>query len=134
MEIVVKNESPKEIEMLSRNEFTKVFKYKNEVDMFVSKAKDEEIDKHYFVVSIPDIPETRTLQLTYPWEFDTAEERDINFEAFDESKAQKFMEDLIAHIHAQNELNQKAQDFKDEQKKQEIKEKIEAILGKKIEG
>jgi hypothetical protein len=43
MEIVVKNEPPKEIEMLSRNEFTKVFKYKNEVDMFVSKAIDEEI-------------------------------------------------------------------------------------------
>jgi len=134
MEIVVKNESPKEIEMLSRNEFTKVFKYKNEVDMFVSKAIDDEINKHYFVVSIPDIPETKTLQLTYPWEFDTQEERDYHFEAFDEAKAQKFMEDLIAHIHAQNELNQKAQDYKDQEKKLEIKAKIEAILGKKIDG
>jgi hypothetical protein len=129
---IVRTESEKEIEMLSRNEFTKVFKYKNEVDMFVSKAVDDEIDKHYFVVNIPEIAETRTLQLTYPWEFDTPEERDYHFEIFDEEKAQKFMEDLIAHIHAQNELNQKAQDFKDEQKKQEIKEKIEKILGKKI--
>lgn len=127
---IVKTES--EIEMLSRNEFTKVFKYKNEVDMFVSKAIDDEINKHYFVVSIPDIPETKTLQLTYPWEFDTPEERDYHFESFDEAKAQKFMEDLIAHIHAQNEINQKAQDFKDEQKKLEIKEKIEKILGKKL--
>ena len=129
---IVKPES--QIEMLSRNEFTKVFKYKNEVDMFVSKAIDEEISKHYFVVSIPDIPETRTLQLTYPWEFDTQEERDYYFEAFDEAKAQKFMEDLIAHIHAQNELNQKAQDYKDLEKKLEIKAKIESILGKKIDG
>jgi hypothetical protein len=134
MEIVVKNESPKEIEMLSRNEFTKVFKYKNEVDMFVSKAIDEEIDKHYFVVSIPDIPETRTLQLTYPWEFDTPEERDFHFEAFDEAKAQKFMEDLIEHIKKQNEINNEAQRKADEKKKDEIKAKIESILGKKIDG
>lgn len=129
---IVRTESEKEIEMLSRNEFTKVFKYKNEVDMFVSKAIDEEISKHYFVVSIPDIPETRTLQLTYPWEFDTPEERDFHFEDFNEAKAQKFMEDLIAHIHAQNELNQKAQDYKDQEKKLEIKAKIESILGKKL--
>jgi len=134
MEIVVKNESPKEIEMLSRNEFTKVFKYKNEVDMFVSKAVDEEIDKHYFVVSIPDIPETRTLQLTYPWEFDTPEERDYHFEIFDEAKAQKFMEDLIEHIKKQNEINNEAQRKADEKKKDEIKAKIESILGKKIDG
>jgi hypothetical protein len=132
MEIVVKNESPKEIEMLSRNEFTKVFKYKNEVDMFVSKAIDEEIDKHYFVVSIPDIPETRTLQLTYPWEFDTPEERDYHFEIFDEAKAQKFMEDLIEHIKKQNEINNEAQRKADEKKKEDIKAKIESILGKKL--
>ena len=132
MEIVVKNESPKEIEMVSRNEFTKVFKYKDEVDMFVSKAIDEEIDKHYFVVSIPQIPEVRTLQLTYPWEFDTPEERDFHFEEFDEAKAKKFMEDLIAHIIKQNEINEEAQRKADEKKKDEIKAKIESILGKKI--
>ncbi len=68
----------------SSNEFTKVYVNEElEVEMYISKAYDEDTDKHYLVASIPEIKEFSVHKVQLPLEFDTAELRDETFNNFD---------------------------------------------------
>jgi hypothetical protein len=95
-----------DIELESENEFTKIFVYKENTKLFFSKAYDEETDKHFVVASIPEIAETRTSQISYPFMFDVESDRDEFFQNFNLGSAKEFIEDLIEHIKKQNKINE----------------------------
>jgi hypothetical protein len=111
-----------DIEIISENEFTKIFKYKDNVEIYLSKAVDEETDKHFLVASIPQIKETNTLNLSYPSQYDTIEQRDSVFNDFDLSVAKFFIEDLIQTIKNQNKINQENQNSIDEKNENKVKQ------------
>lgn len=92
----------KKAELVSENEFTKIFKY-NEVEVFLSKAVDEEINKHYMVASIPSIPELQVTHLKYPFVYDTSKQRDEEFNGFDIYSASELVEYLIDFIKTQQQ-------------------------------
>ena len=98
-----------DIELESENEFTKIFVYKQNVKLFFSKAYDEDTHKHFVVASIPEIEETRTAQISYPFMFDVESERDEFFKNFELGSAKQFIDDLIEHIKAQNDINEQKQ-------------------------
>lgn len=111
-----------DIELISENEFTKIFKYKDNVDIYLSKAVDEETDKHFLVASIPQIEETNTFKLSYPSQYDTIEERDAVFNDFNLNVAKFFIEDLIQTIKNQNKTNQENQNSIDEKNENKVKQ------------
>lgn len=87
----------------SENEFTKIFKDGN-IGIFMSKAYDEDADKHYVVASIPNIEEIDASEIKYPFAFDTSHERDDFFDAFDVKNASEFIRDLVTYIKEQQKI------------------------------
>ena len=92
------------VELVSENEFTKVFKV-NDMDLFVSKAFDAETDKHYLVNGIPVIPELNVSEIQYPILFETEELRDEAFSEVNIHYAKAFVRDLVLGIKLRNEQN-----------------------------
>lgn len=88
----------------SENEFTKVF-VDGDTKIYLSKAYDEDTDKHYLLALIPHISEVNASDIKYPFPFDTSEERDNEFANFDEATTNQFMRNLVAFIKEQNEKN-----------------------------
>jgi len=86
----------------SENEFTKVFKY-NDIDLYLSKAFDEDSDTHFLVGNIPDIPQYKVQRVQFPIQFDTAEQRDEEFKKFDSQSAKSFIEGILQQIKTQKE-------------------------------
>lgn len=93
------------VDLIAENEFSKTFKY-NEIDIFVAKAIDDEISKHYLVISIPTIPETGSHEIQYPLEYDTMELRDEDFKKFDVEYCKQFTDDLIKFMKEQKKLQE----------------------------
>ena len=87
----------------SENEFSKIFK-DGDLGVYLSKAYDEDDDKHYLVASIPHIKEVDASEIKYPFKFDTSEERDEAFDSFDTKTTSEFMRDLVKFIVEQQEL------------------------------
>ena len=81
----------------AENEFTKTFKYED-IDMYVSKAFDEDSDTHYLVFNIPVIPELNISQIQLPVQFNSEKERNEAFKSFDIHQAKKFIDDLINQV------------------------------------
>ena len=89
------------VKLISENEFTKHHRYEEkEIDCYLSKAYDEETEKHFLVASIPRIPELNAMHIQYPMVFDTQEERD---EFFKNYNALDFLEYLLEQMEAQIE-------------------------------
>ena len=99
----------KDADFISGNEFSKHFKYGN-VDVYLNKAFDEDSSKHYIIASIPNIEEVNVSHLNYPLEFETSEDRDLDFEQFDGSKVTLLVESAIDFIKEQQE-KQKDEDI-----------------------
>jgi hypothetical protein len=111
------------IELIAENEFSKTFKYKdeiNEIDLFIAKAFDDEQDKHYVVASIPYIKETNSERVQFPFIFEDEADRDNGFLAFDVLFAKSFISELIEMIKKQNEENRLKEE--EEAKKVETKQ------------
>lgn len=87
----------------SKNEFTKIYK-DGDIGIYMSKAYDEDADKHYVVASIPSIKEIDASEIKYPFAFDTSEERDDFFDSFSEKNASEFIRDLVKYIKEQQEI------------------------------
>lgn len=87
-------------EVISQNDFTRAYKF-DDVEMYASKAYDEDSDTHYLVVSIPSIPEMNLLQVQYPVQFETEEQRNDMFALFTIEYAEQFLENLIIKIKEQ---------------------------------
>lgn len=93
------------IELIAENEFSKTFKYKdeiNDIDMFIAKAYDDEQDKHYIVASIPYIKEVHSERVQFPFIFEDEADRDNGFLAFDVNFAKDFVPKLIQMIKDNN--------------------------------
>jgi hypothetical protein len=113
------------VELIAENEFSKSFKINDSIELYIAKAIDEEIDKHYIVASIPFIQEVQAERIQYPIVFDTPEERDEAFVKFDLNFAKTFIHDLTTFIREQREKNEK------EQNEKEKNENIEDIESEK---
>jgi hypothetical protein len=110
------------MELIAENEFSKTFKYKdeiNDIDLFIAKAFDDEQDKHYVVASIPFIQETGSERVQFPFIFKDEQDRDNGFLAFDVVFAKSFIPQLIDMIKKQNEEKK----LKEEQEAQEVETK-----------
>jgi hypothetical protein len=94
-----------DVELIAENEFSKTFKIRDNIELYIAKAIDDEIDKHYIVASIPFIQEVQAERIQYPIVFDTPEERDDAFNKFDLKFASTFIEDLTTFIKEQREKN-----------------------------
>ncbi len=85
--------------LLSNNGVTKIFKY-NDIDLYVSKAFDDESDNHFLVCSIKEIPELNVGNLQLPIRFESEEQRDLFFEEFN---GEAFINEMIAQIKSNKE-------------------------------
>lgn len=98
------------MELIAENEFSKTFKYNdeiNDIDMYIAKAFDDEQNKHYIVASIPYIKEVNAERVQFPFIFKDEQDRDNGFETFDVVFANAFIPQLIEMIKEQNKENQK---------------------------
>lgn len=110
------------MELIAENEFSKTFKYKddiNDIDLFIAKAFDDEQDKHYIVASVPYIKEVNAERVQFPFIFKDEADRDNGFEGFDVVFANTFIPQLIDMIKKQNEEKK----LKEEQEAQEVETK-----------
>ena len=86
---------------LSENEFTKHHKYEEkDIDCYLSKAYDEETEKHFLIASIPRIPELNAMHIQYPMVFDNEAERN---QFYDDYNPLDFLEFLLAQMTEQIE-------------------------------
>ena len=96
------------VELIAENEFSKTFKYIdeiNDIDIFIAKAYDDEQNKHYVVASIPYIKEVGSERVQFPFIFADEQDRDNGFDAFDVTFAKSFIIDLIQMIKNQAKEN-----------------------------
>jgi hypothetical protein len=110
------------IELIAENEFSKTFKYKdeiNEIDLFIAKAFDDEKNQHYIVASIPYIKEVNAERVQFPFIFKDEQDRDNGFEGFEVVFANTFIPQLIDMIKKQNE----EKELKEMQEAQEVETK-----------
>ena len=95
-----KNNNEK-VKLVSENEFTKHHKYEEkDIDCYLSKAYDEETEKHFLIASIPRIPELNAMHIQYPMVFDNEAERN---QFYDDYNPLDFLEFLLAQMTEQIE-------------------------------
>jgi hypothetical protein len=90
----------------SKNDYTKIFHYNN-IEVYLSKAIDEDTNRHFLIASIPNIEEVNCQSITYPLTYASEKERDEAFELFDEYMAVDLIEGIISFIKEQAEKNKK---------------------------
>jgi len=115
------------IELIAENEFSKTFKYKdeiNEIDMYIAKAYDDEQDKHYIVASIPYIKEVYSERVQFPFIFEDEQDMNNGFLAFDLAFAKDFIPKLIQMIKDNNAKQEKERAEKEIQDAEEVKPKM----------
>ena len=89
------------VKIVSENEFTKHYNYEEkEINCYLSKAYDEETDKHFLVVSIPKIQELNASHIQFPMGFENEAERNEYFESFN---ALLFIDGLLEQMKIQIE-------------------------------
>lgn len=88
--------------LVEQNEFTKTFNIETEdgiIEMYVTKAYDEDSDKHFLVSNIPEIKELGVSQIQMPIMFDSELFRNSAYDKeVNENWAKKFVGDIMAHI------------------------------------
>jgi hypothetical protein len=92
-------EMPKKITsvLVSENEFTKIFKV-DEIDLYLTKAHDEETGMYFLICSIPTIPEVGVEHIKFPIGFNSKEEMEQGFTQLTPDWASKFVQDAIEYI------------------------------------
>ena len=90
--------TPMESVLLSDNGFTKIFKVRGDIDLFLSKAVDEESDKHYIVATIREISELNAHGIQFPYEYNTESDRDNAYIVYGTQEAKDFVEFSIQFI------------------------------------
>ena len=92
----------KVFELVSKNDFTKIYK-SFDIELFISKAYDEDENKHFLINSIPEIPEVGVARIQFPIVFENEKMRDEVFEGLTEKDAAEFVEKLIIEIKSRQE-------------------------------
>ena len=93
-------------QVISENNFTKAFIF-NGTYIFISKAYDEDSDKHFLVNSIPEIREVNAHHVQFPIGFNSEQERDQTFDELDLEAAGELLTVFINSI-KQNAANLKS--------------------------
>ena len=93
--------------LTSENEFSKSFKFDDEVELFVSKALDDESGgfQHYLICSVKELPDLGVANIQYPMAFKEEEDRN---RVFDEFQPVAFMDQLRSMIKKQKEEAKKS--------------------------
>jgi len=82
--------------LLANNNITKTFKtiskVGGEIDVFITKAFDEDSSKHFIVINIPFIPKLGVERIQLPVSFESEEFRN---KAFDEQVTENWVSDTI---------------------------------------
>lgn len=105
------NEVKSKAKLIEANDFSKSFEY-GDVKLFIGKAFDEETDKHFVILSIPDIAEVNAHNVQFPVQFNTEKERDDAFYEMDEQYAEVVIGEIIREIKQRNAETEKAENQK----------------------
>ena len=109
------NEVKSKAKLIEANDFSKSFEY-GDTKLYISKAFDEETDKHFIILSLPEIAEVNAHNVQFPINFNSENERDNAFYEMDEQYAEVVIGEIVREIKQRN-----AEKEKDEnQKKLEI--------------
>ena len=92
------------VEVVSENEFTKVFKV-NGTELYISKAYDDDSNYHFLVANIPKIESLNIERISYPMPFEKEEQRNAAFEEINSQFAADFITKLINQI-VENKKNE----------------------------
>lgn len=83
----------------SQNENTKIFNFNDkEVMLYISRAYDEETQKHFLTYDIPEIASLNVQKISDLKEFESAEVRDFLFSSIDEQWVEMYIKKLVIHI------------------------------------
>jgi len=91
------------MELISENKFTKVFKTEDDVEIFVSKAVDEDSNMHFIMCMIKEIPALKIGGIKQPYGYSTEAQRDVAFNTFGVDVAQGFYDSLVDFVTKQND-------------------------------
>lgn len=109
--------------LLEENDFSKHFNHRGDIDLYVAKAVDEETDKHYIVSTIREIKELDAYGIQFPFQFDTEEQRDIEFKNYGIVEAKLFIDYTIQFIKEKDEWKRKEEQIilqKEQEKNQNL--------------
>ena len=121
------NEVKKVAKLIEANDFSKSFEY-SDTKLFIVKAFDEETDKHFVVLSVPEILEVNANNVQFPVSFDSEKERDDAFYEMDEEYAEKVILDIIAEIKFRNAETEKVEAQKKmELELEDLKKKVQQL-------
>jgi hypothetical protein len=88
--------------LLANNNITKTFKaiskVGGEIDVFITKAFDEDTSKHFLVINIPFIPLLGVERIQLPISFESEEFRN---NAFDEQVTEDWVSDTVVNFQNQ---------------------------------
>ena len=83
----------------SQNENTKIFNFNDkEIMLYISRAYDEEINRHFLTYDIPEIVSLNVQKISDLKEFDNSEVRDYLFNSIDEQWVEMYIKKLVIHI------------------------------------
>ena len=105
------NEVKKVAKLIEANDFSKSFEY-SDTKLFIVKAFDEETDKHFVVLSVPEILEVNANNVQFPVSFDSEKERDDAFYEMDEQYAEVVIGEIVREIKQRNAETEKVENQK----------------------
>jgi hypothetical protein len=70
----------------------------DEIELYLSKAHDEDSGMYFLICSIPTIPEVGVEHIKFPIGFNTKEEMEQGFTQLTPDWASKFVQDAIEYI------------------------------------
>jgi hypothetical protein len=83
--------------LVSENEFSKIFKV-DDIDLYLTKAHDDESGLYYLICSVPIIPELGVEHIKFPIAFNSKDEMEQGFTQLTPDWASKFVQDAIEYI------------------------------------
>ena len=90
----------------SQNENTKIYNFNDkEIMLYISRAYDEETDRHFLTYDIPEISALNVQKISDLKEFESSEVRDLLFESIDEKWVEFYIKKLIIHINQNKAKN-----------------------------
>lgn len=121
------NEVKKGARLIEANDFSKSFEY-SDTKLFIGKAFDEETDKHFVVLSVPEILEVNAHNVQFPITFNSEKERDDAFYEMDEEYAEAVINNIISEIKFRNAETEKLEAQKKmENELEDLKKKVQQL-------
>jgi hypothetical protein len=97
--------------LIEANDFSKSYEY-GDTKLYIGKAFDEETDKHFIVLSLPNITEVNAHNVQFPINFSSEKERDDAFYEMDEQYVEVVIGEIIKEIKQRNAETEKVENQK----------------------